>query len=102
MIADKEVPAWMDKTEEGLRAWWWQMAAQGLAFHPDDPPESIVTVEEGETLFDASACLKLKGLLAEMLRLHGDKVYETGHTALMECMGWTVGPSGDWVKATHH
>lgn len=100
MITDKEVPVWIDKTEEGLRSWWREMATQGLAFHPDDLPESIVTVEEGVALFDASPCLKLKGLLAEMLRLHGDKVYETGHAALMECMGWKVGPSGDWVTAT--
>ena len=100
MIAGKEIPAWTDRTEDGLRAWWQDMVAQGLAFHPDDAPESIVTVEEGEALFDASACLKLKGLLAEMRLIHGDKVYQCGHEALMESMGWIAGPSGDWVKAT--
>jgi len=99
MLTDKDVPFWTDKTEEGLRAWWKQMAAAGLIFHPDDSPETIVTVKSGERVFSASACLKLKGLIAEMFLLYGETVYDTGHEVLMEFLGWVAGPSGDFIRA---
>ena len=98
MVTAKEIPAWTDRTEKGLRDWWRQMTAKGLAFHPDDLPETIVTVQEGAALFDYSACQILRGLIGEMLLLYGDRVYDAGHEALMESLGWAPGPSGDWVQ----
>ncbi|MCG8391722.1 MAG: hypothetical protein MI745_01425 [Pseudomonadales bacterium] len=84
MVSAQDVPSWSDPTIRGLLWWWREMAERRLIFHPDDAPESIVSVESGEAVFDASACQKLKDIIARMMILHGDDVYSAGFEAMKE------------------
>lgn len=99
MLTPDEIPAWNDKSEAGMFAWWKTMVIHGLAHHPDDDPSDIVGIETGKRCFTDRACNKLRGIYSEMASLHGDVIYEAGQTALMNSCGreWSPVLSG-WVE----
>lgn len=99
MLTADEIPAWSDKSEAGMFAWWKTMATYGIAHHPDDDPSDIAAIESGNRLFNDRACNKLRGIYSEMTSLHGDGIYEAGQTALMNNRGrkWSPVLSG-WIE----
>lgn len=87
MLNEKEILDWTDESRSGLFDWWYQMADRELAFHPDDPPSTIVYVESGEPVFTVAACRKLEGIYDRMMQQHGELIYEAGFQAVWERLG---------------
>lgn len=88
MFREKDVPDWADESVNGMFAWWHDMAEKGLAFHPDDPPSSIVFIETGKPMFSKGARSKLEGTFCRMHELHGGRIYDAGFEALKERLGF--------------
>lgn len=101
MLFANTIPDWNDQSGQGLAAWWNTMAELGVAFHPDDQPETIVFKESGKSCFTVAACRKLDIIIRDMLQIHGDAVYSAGQTAIMRQLGWEESPDkNEWVKAS--
>jgi hypothetical protein len=91
MGTEMRVPAFKDKSMEGMRAWFAAMADADLLFHPDDSPESIIKTASGERLFSNAENAELVVLIDEMFSLYGDEVYEAAYPVFMKGLvsSWT-------------
>ena len=63
------------------------MFEKGLLFHPDDDPESIISISTGEKFFSHNEDIKIKEILSAMFRKFGDKVYEAAYPFFMQSLG---------------
>lgn len=80
------MPDFSNKSFDGMQSWFTEMAIHDLIFHPDDAPESIVSIITGEKTFTDDECQKLEKILSEMFNLFDDKVYEAAYPAFMKEM----------------
>lgn len=81
------IPDFSDKTFDGMLIWFAEMSIRDLLFHPDDAPETIVTIATGEKIFTASECEKLQIDITEMFSKFGENVYEAAYPVFMSRMG---------------
>ena len=81
------IPDFSDKSFDGMLMWFAEMSVLDLVFHPDDEPESIVSIATGEKIFTTDECQKLENTLFEMFNLFRDNVYEAAYPVLMKRMG---------------
>lgn len=99
MLDVEEIPNWNDQSHKSLGIWWQTMAKRGLAFHPDDAPETIVYMQTGKPCFTPKACERLETIISRMIELHGEHVYSVGQSAIMEQLGWQEAPDGrEWIR----
>ena len=84
------IPEFSDKTFDGMLLWFANMSDRGLLFHPDDAPETIVSIATGEVLFSPREARKLTDIIGEMFEGFGDEVYEAAYPIFMKCMGWRM------------
>jgi hypothetical protein len=63
-------------TPRGVEIWFEQMAQRDLLFHPDDAPEAIVDVRNGERVFSDAECRDLRKKLRAMFEVLGDDIYD--------------------------
>lgn len=80
------IPDFSDKSFDGMLTWFSEMSVRDLLFHPDDGPETIISITTGKEFFTASECRKLKSTLAGMFRQFGSDVYEAAYPAFMQRM----------------
>ncbi|NKI18530.1 hypothetical protein HCU74_14025 [Spongiibacter sp. KMU-166] len=98
MLNASQVPDWT--VGDSIEEWWSEMAGQGVAFHPDDMPDTIVFQDSGRSCFGTDACTKLERILSSMLNIHGDEVYDVGQAAIMGMLGWAESPDkSEWVRS---
>jgi len=71
------IPELYDRSIEAMNDWFSAMVETGLAFHPDDDPETIVD-QDGEPTFTGDECKMLRAIINELFHAHGDIVYECG------------------------
>ena len=81
------IPDFSDKSFDGMLTWFAEMSVHELVFHPDDAPESIVSIATGEKVFTADECQKLENTLSEMFGQFNDEVYEAAYPVFMKRMG---------------
>lgn len=91
MLSASHIPDWKDTSHQALLDWWQEMVSRHLAFHPDDPPESVISFVDGSTLFSPDACAKLRTIISAMFREHGSAVYDA---AEQRVMAWLSGGPG--------
>lgn len=70
-----------------MNLWFSLMFESNLLFHPDDAPESIVSINTGERLFSDGECVRIKEILSTMFNNFGDQVYEAAYPCFMKAMG---------------
>lgn len=80
------IPEFVDTSLGGMSAWFAEMSARELLFHPDDLPEEIIS-KGGERIFNVEECLRLNETLGEMFARFGDGVYEAAYPAFMKALG---------------
>ena len=85
-----QIPDFSDKSFDGMLVWFASMSERGLLFHPDDAPETIVSIATGEALFSPREARKLTDIIGEMFERFGDEVYEAAYPIFMKCMGWRM------------
>lgn len=88
MLDAGQIPDWKDTSYQALVDWWQEMVTRHLAFHPDDPPESVISFVDGSPLFSPDACEKLRAIIQAMQSEHGSAVYEV---AEQRVMAWLSG-----------
>lgn len=81
------IPGFVDKSFDGMLMWFSEMSVCDLLFHPDDDPESVISIASGEKLFTASECRELENILSGMFRQFHNDVYEAAYPAFMKRMG---------------
>ena len=81
------IPDFSNKSFDGMLTWFAEMSVHELVFHPDDAPESIVSIATGEKVFTADECQKLENTLSEMFDQFNDEVYEAAYPVFMKRMG---------------
>jgi len=82
-----QIPDFSDKSFDGMLLWFASMSKSGLLFHPDDAPETIVSIATGKALFSPREARKLTDIVGEMFERFGDEVYEAAYPIFMKCMG---------------
>ncbi len=87
MIANNRIPAVHDFSVNGMIAWFAELDARDLLFHPDDPPETLVSLESGQPCFTLTEVAALSGTIDRLFALHGDEVYEAAYPLFMARMG---------------
>ena len=80
------IPDFSDKSFDGMLIWFSEMSVQDLIFHPDDAPETIVSITTGENVFTVDECHKLDKILSEMFSKFGDEIYEAAYPSFMKRM----------------
>lgn len=81
------IPGFSDKSVNAMLTWFSEMSVRDLLFHPDDAPQTIISIVTGENMFTTSECQILEGILAEMFWQFGNNVYEAAYPAFMRRMG---------------
>lgn len=74
--AAMRIPALQDTTEAGALAWFKALYAQGLSFHPDDPPDTVISSATRQPLFAPEECTQVNQILSTLFAAHGVRVYE--------------------------
>ncbi|MDP1709234.1 MAG: hypothetical protein Q8L89_09275 [Gammaproteobacteria bacterium] len=80
------IPDFSDKSFDGMLMWFSEMSVRDLLFHPDDAPETIISIATGEKFFTATECRNLESTLATMFRQFGSDVYEAAYPIFMKRM----------------
>ena len=80
------IPDFTDKSFDGMLTWFSEMSACGLLFHPDDAPETIVSIATGEKIFTDDECRMLDNTISEMFSQFDNEVYEAAYPSFMKCM----------------
>ena len=80
------IPEFTDKSFDGILTWFAEMSARDLIFHPDDAPETIVSITTGVSIFTVDECQKLDEILSEMFDQFDDDVYEAAYPSFMKRM----------------
>jgi hypothetical protein len=80
------IPDFCNNSFDGMLAWFAEMSVRDLLFHPDDVPETIVSIETGEQFFTAEECQKLEGIISKMFDQFDDDVYEAAYPIFMKRM----------------
>ena len=87
MIATNRIPAVRDFSVNGMTAWFAELDARDLLFHPDDLPETLVSLESGQPYFNPIEVAALTSTIDRLFALHGDEVYEAAYPLVMARMG---------------
>lgn len=87
MIIANRIPAVQDFTLNGMAAWFAQLDTCDLLFHPDDPPETLISLESGQPFFSAAEVSMLTDTIDCLFALHGDQVYEAAYPLFLARMG---------------
>ena len=90
---DLRIPE-LTTTPGGVRTWFEQMAQRDLLFHPDDAPEGIVDVRNGESVFSDAECRDLRKKLHAMFEVLGDDVYEAAWPVFRRALRGMISASG--------
>ena len=80
------IPDFTDKSFDGMLTWFSEMSVRGLLFHPDDAPETIVSITTDENIFTLDECCKLNNTLSEMFTQFDNEVYKAAYPSFMKCM----------------
>lgn len=80
------IPDFVDNSFDGMLMWFSEMSVRDLLFHPDDAPETIISIGTREKFFTANECQKLESTLAVMFRQFGNLVYEAAYPSFMKRM----------------
>ena len=86
MTAINRIPEIRDLSYEGMSAWFSKLDECDLLFHPDDPPETIISLQSGQPLFNAAEVAALNAVIEPMFAMHGDRVYEAAYPFFMARM----------------
>jgi hypothetical protein len=81
------IPDFANKSHEAMSIWFAEMSLRGLLFHPEDVPDSIYTIANGERAFTTEECTKLDGIMSEMFALFGADVCEACYPIFMRAAG---------------
>lgn len=81
------IPQWTDRSFDGMLAWFAEMSVRDLLFHPDDDPSEIIAAPNWTKLFSDAEAAELRTIIAEMLDLKGDEVYEAGLPIFRAALG---------------
>ena len=87
MNQTSRIPAWNDRSFDGMLLWFSEMSVRGLLFHPDDDPSEIFSIANGTRTFSDAEAAELRSAVAEMFRLKGDEVYEAGLPIFRAALG---------------
>jgi hypothetical protein len=87
MTITNRIPAVHDFTLSGMAAWFAQLDICNLLFHPDDPPETLISLESGQPFFSAAEISILTNTIDHLFALHGDQVYEAAYPLFVARMG---------------
>ena len=80
------IPNFTDKSFDGMLTWFSEMSVRGLLFHPDDAPETIVSIATGEKIFTDDECRMLDNTISEMFSQFDNEAYEAAYPSFMKCM----------------
>lgn len=80
------IPRYTEKNFNGMLSWFAEMSKRDLLFHPDDAPEDIVFISNGEQFFSTHECQLVNNILDDMFNKFGNNVYEAAYPAFMKCM----------------
>ncbi|MGB5852987.1 MAG: hypothetical protein WBG85_11910 [Rhodanobacter sp.] len=81
------IPQLANKSRAGMSIWFAEMSLRGLSFHPEEAPNSIITIATNERAFTPDECAELDGIMAQMFGLFGDDVCETAYPISMKAAG---------------
>ncbi|MDD5273104.1 MAG: hypothetical protein PHU14_10330 [Methylovulum sp.] len=81
------IPDFSNKSFDGMLMWFSEMSVRGLMFHPDDAPETMVSIATDEKIFTDDECNKIGGILSEMFSQFNDDVYDAAYPIFMKCIG---------------
>lgn len=81
------IPSYTDKSFDGMLIWFAEISKRDLLFHPDDAPETIVSLSDGEKFFSVHECRLINNILDDMFSEFGDDVYEAAYPVYMKRMG---------------
>ncbi len=87
MTVLQRVPEWNDQSHAGMNTWFSIMADRDLLFHPDDSPETIVSISDNSPVFTPEECKHIEHILDEMFDCYGNDVYEAALPVFLERLG---------------
>jgi hypothetical protein len=86
-MTESKIPEYTNNSFDGMLAWFAEMSVRELLFHPEDRPEDIVIIANGEPMFSSTECQQINMILETMYEQFGDMVCEAAYPIFMKRMG---------------
>jgi len=84
---DSRIPEYVGSTFDDMLTWFAEMSVRELLFHPEDRPQDIINIANGEPFFSEYECSKLTTILSSMYEQFGDDVCNAAYPIFMNRMG---------------
>ena len=84
---ESRIPEYSNKTFDGMLTWFAEMSVRELLFHPEDRPEDIIIIADGEPVFSDIECQQINIILGYMFEQFGDGVCDAAYPVFMKRMG---------------
>ena len=82
MRNENRVPVLRDDSYQAMQAWFADLLARDMFYHPDERAADIVRVSDGSPSFSTRECGELDTIMAQLFRVHGDAVYEAAEAQM--------------------
>lgn len=83
------VPQVLGDSSQAMDKWFEALYVEGFLFNPDDSPEDIVQLSNGEPTFTENECRVLRESLDRLFSHHGETVYDTALKYFYRAVGIT-------------
>jgi len=86
--ANSRIPPLSEPTFDGALLWFSQLSIADLLFHPEDDPDTIVSIKDGTKFFSAEEVLLINAVLDQLESSIGyEKINEAAYPIFMNAMG---------------
>lgn len=90
MTIESRIPALHGLSFDHALRWFSELQCKGLLFHPDDDPNDIVSILDGEKSFSDVEVAEARFVIGELFTELGDDVYEAAYPIFMNVMGFKL------------
>ncbi|MGH8557786.1 MAG: hypothetical protein ACRESZ_10060 [Methylococcales bacterium] len=84
---NSRIPDYLDNSFDEMLMWFAEMSVRELLFHPEDDPQDIIRIDNGEALFTDTECQHLRTIMNSMFERFGDGVCDAAYPVFMKAMG---------------
>lgn len=91
MEMNSRIPTLREATLDGALSWFAEMQNQQLLFHPEDDPDDIVRIADGERVFSDREAAEIRFVLDALDKQLGhESVMEAAYPVFMRASGFRL------------
>ena len=85
-MSQSRIPAVSGDSADSMNVWFGELWERGLLFHPDDPPETIISLATDTPLFSMDEARSATQIIDSFFTRFGDAVYDAAYPHFMRAL----------------